>query len=82
MEVSARGGTFQQLGPHREGGTAPGGPVEAPGWEAGALMRGLQNRPPRVGGSHPRVGVSLQGCQARGRWWQSSETPAGAPHQP
>lgn len=53
MEVSARGGTFQQLGPQREGGAAPGGPVEAPGWEAGALMRGLQNCPPRVGGVSP-----------------------------
>ena len=82
MEVSARGGTFQQLGPQREGGTAPGGSAEAPGWGAGAPMRGLKNCSPRVGGSHPRVGVSLQGRQAWGRWWQSSGTPAGATHQP
>ena len=75
MEVSERGGTFQQLGLQREGGTAPGGSAEAPGLGAGAPMRGLQNRSPRVGGSHPRAGVSLQGRQARGQWWRSSGTP-------
>lgn len=38
-----RGGTFQQLGPQMGGGSAPGGSAEAPGWEAGAPMRGLSS---------------------------------------